>query len=187
MPALTWPAVTPGGPVRLTLPAPVTSLAPLLAAVHTAIAAHTGQHDFGVGVRSTCAAPPRRSGLSGASSTPCVRLRPGDTGPERALAHAEIPFADVVRLVRPQRTRQYPLYQVIVAVQDSPAVRLDLAGCTVDRHPRDDEPWTGTDLLIELFAEDGRLWLTRDPATVSADSMIAIAEALGATAGITGE
>ena len=179
LPALTWPAATPGGPVRLELPAPVTALAPLLAAVHTAIAEHTGQHDFGVGVpiNLRCSAETQRP-IGCLIDTVCVRLRPGDTGPERALAHAELPFAEVVRLLRPGRTGHHPLYQVIVAVQDSPLPRLDLPGCTVALDARDDEPWTQTDLLIELFTADRRLCLTRAPASVSADLMEAIAQSI---------
>ena len=132
----------------------------LLEAVSRAVSAHTGQDDFGVGVpvsrRSTEAL---QRPVSCLIDTVCVRLRrtadpdsgtkgtAGATGSRTdgtahavagALANADLSFAEVVRVVRPARSRRHPLYQVIAAVQDSPAPVLEVAGCGTRIREQDD-------------------------------------------------
>lgn len=181
LPELTWSTPTPGGPAWVEFPAPAAGLGTLLSAVHAAIAEHTGHTDFGVGVPVTHRGSAEMQRPVGCLiDTVCVRLRPGDTEPTRALANADVPFADVVRLLRPRRTGRHPLYQVIVAVQDFPSARLELPGCATEPHPRGDAAWSQTELVIELFADDGFLRVTRDPARVPAATMTAIAESVRA-------
>lgn len=181
IPELTWPAPTPDGPTWLDFPAPAATLGTLLPAVHQAIAEHTGQTDFGVGVPITRRGSAETQRPVGCLiDTVCVRLRPDASSPERALAHADLPFADVVRLLRPKRTGRHPLYQVIVAVQDFPAPSLALPGCTTEHHPHGDAAWSQTELVVELYPAENRLRVTRDPATVSAATMTAIAEMIRA-------
>jgi len=151
-------------------------LSVLLAAVGSALVEHTGQTDFGVGVAVT-----KRSGealerpVGCLVDTVCVRLT--STGlaetaaaAHAALANADVPFAEVARLAGGRRTSRHPLYQVITAVQDSPAPVLRLDGCEVARHDAHDLAWPMAELLVELFAAPGTpavLRVSRDPARVA--------------------
>ncbi len=148
----------------------------LVEAVAEALAVAVGWDDFGVGV------PVTRRGTE-ALELPvgclidmvCVRVggRPAGEAVTRALAHADLPYAEVARL---RRSRD-PLYRVIAAVQDSPEPRLELPGCEVTWH---DEPTAPlAELQVELIAPVGgaaKLRVTRDPGRVDAAVMAVVGE-----------
>lgn len=172
----------------------------LLEAVSRAVSAHTGQDDFGVGVpvsRRSTEALQRPVGCL--IDTVCVRLRrtadpdsgtkgtAGATGSRTdgtahavagALANADLSFAEVVRVVRPARSRRHPLYQVIAAVQDSPAPVLEVAGCGTRIREQDDVAWPQAELLVQLFntpGERARLRVSRDLSAVGFAAFSAMA------------
>lgn len=166
----------------------VSLLTVLLDGVFQAVSAHTGQDDFGVGVpvsmRSTEAL---QRPIGCLIDTVCVRLRRADdslmataAAVTRALANSDVPFSEVVRAVRPARTGRHPLYQVIVAVQDSPAPLLGLVGCRTEiRRQEDDAPWQQAELVVQLFTEPGtppRLCISHDPAMVDWTTFSGIAQ-----------
>ncbi|HEV2345831.1 MAG TPA: amino acid adenylation domain-containing protein [Actinocrinis sp.] len=164
----------------------VSLLTVLLDGVSRAVSAHTGQDDFGVGVpvsmRSTEAL---QRPIGCLIDTVCVRLRRANdslaataAAVTRALANSDVPFSEVVRVVRPARTGRHPLYQVIVAVQDSPAPLLGLVGCRTEVRWQEDVPWPQAELVVQLFAEPGtpaRLRISRDPAMVGRTTFSGIA------------
>lgn len=150
-----------------------TLLSVLLTAVRDAVCRQTGQDDFGVGVPVTQRGTDELQRPIGCLiDTVCVRLRgAGDVreAVEAAIANADLPFAEVVRLLRPKRTGRHPLYQVIAAVQDSPLSRLALAGCWAEPLPDTEVLWPDAELVVELFTAAGapaRLRISRDPARV---------------------
>jgi amino acid adenylation domain-containing protein len=141
----------------------VTLLTILLAGVYEAVSAQIGQQDFGVGVPiSTRGTEALQQPIGCLVDTVCVRLRPADGNPAAvgpavagAMANADLPFAQVVQLLRPPRTGRHPLYQVMVALQDSPAPELELPECQTEVRPRNDVPWRNAELVIELFTAAG--------------------------------
>lgn len=150
-----------------------TLLTVLLDAVREAVRRQTGQDDFGVGVPVTQRGTSELQRPIGCLiDTVCVRLRGADDvreAVEAAIANADLPFAEVVRLLRPKRTGRHPLYQVIAAVQDSPLPCLDLTGCRAEPLPNTDVLWPDAELVVELFSAAGapaRLRISRDPARV---------------------
>ncbi|MFI9815095.1 AMP-binding protein [Saccharothrix variisporea] len=158
-------------------------LAVLVDAVARAVAAHTGQVDFGIGVpvtqRSTEALELPVGCLI---DTVCVRVGPGRSAAEAvagALAHADLPFAEVARLHGPVRTGRHPRYQVIAAVQDAPEPVLDLPGCHVEWHDEPTPPLA--ELQVELVAPAGgaaRLRVSRDAGRVAAEVVSAVSAAV---------
>jgi len=157
-------------------------LAVLLAAVASTLAEHTGQADFGIGVPVTRRGTDLLQRPVGCLvDTVCVRLRPTvDILPRtavavrEALANADVPFAEVARSAGGCRTGRHPLYQVIVAVQDSPTPVLRLGGCRVEPRDGHDLGWPMAELLVELLAAPGApagLRVSRDPARVDADTV----------------
>jgi len=158
-------------------------LSVLLAAVGSALVEHTGQTDFGVGVAVTRRATESLERPVGCLvDTVCVRLRSTDlsetaTAVHEALANADVPFAEVARLAGGRRTGRHPLYQAIVAVQDSPVPVLRLGGCRVDRHDAHDLAWPMAELLVELYAAPGVpavVRVSRDPARVAEATVRAV-------------
>ncbi|MDQ1739909.1 MAG: hypothetical protein QOE53_1561, partial [Pseudonocardiales bacterium] len=150
-----------------------TLLTVLLGAVQEAVRRQTGQDDFGVGVPVTQRGTHELQRPIGCLiDTVCVRLRGGDDvreAVEAAIANADLPFAEVVRILRPKRTGRHPLYQVIAAVQDSPLPCLELTGCRAEPLPSTDVLWPDAELVVELFTAAGappRLRISRDPARV---------------------
>lgn len=150
-----------------------TLLTVLLTAVREAVRRQTGQDDFGVGVPVTQRGTDELQRPIGCLiDTVCVRLRGADDvreAVEAAIANADLPFAEVVRLLRPKRTGRHPLYQVIAAVQDSPLPSLALAGCRAEPLPDTEVLWPDAELVVELFTAAGapaRLRISRDPARV---------------------
>ncbi len=205
IPPIVWPAAAPGaddvGPRAVEYPVGNEALAAmvqgarrqgsglltvLLEAVSRTVSAHTGQADFGVGVpvdrRST---QELQRPVGCLIDTVCVRLR--ETGDPLAgtaeavagaLANADLSFSEVVREARPARTGRHPLYQVIAAVQDSPAPLLELTGCRTSVLGQDDVPWPQAELMVELFTPPGgpaRLRVSRDPAVVGQETFSAVA------------
>ena len=83
-----------------------------------------------------------------------------------ALANSDVSFADVVRLSKPARSARHPLYQMIVAVQDSPPPDLRLSDCDTRIGERDEIPWTRAEFVVELFVAPARLRFTHDPAVL---------------------
>ncbi|MGH3877970.1 MAG: amino acid adenylation domain-containing protein [Actinophytocola sp.] len=163
-----------------------TVLAVLLDAVGRALFDATANDDVGVGVPvSLRVTEPLQRPVGCLVDTVCVRLHRERHGPRTAAAaaavamtHADLPFAEVVRLARPPRTGRHPLYQVIAAVQDSPAPCLRLPGVTVHQDAKDDLPWTDIELVVELFCGDGeapRLRVSRDPRVVDLATLRAVA------------
>ncbi|WP_436498693.1 amino acid adenylation domain-containing protein [Actinokineospora sp. HUAS TT18] len=179
LPELAWPEGDMDGPDFVEVPAPAASLSLLLTAAHAAIAGTTGQDRFGVGVPVNHRGSVRAQRVIGCLiDMVCVPLRAGQTDPSAALANADLPFAEVVRLVRPRRTGRHPLYQAIVALQDSPLPALRLDGCVVGLDPRPPASWSHTELVVELFTHERRLRVTRDPGRVSAATMRGVARTL---------
>lgn len=204
MPDVTWPPPTDAqddGARSIEYPLPddllreisrqatyrgVSLLTVLLDSVAHAVAAHTGQRDFGVGIpvsRRSSEALQRPIGCL--IDTVCVRLRPGESAADTAeavggaLANADLSFADVVQALRPPRTGRNPLYQVIAALQDSPFPRLSLEGCRTQLRRRHEVQWSQAELRVELFATPGvPAWLrvSRDPARVSGATLDAVTQ-----------
>jgi acyl carrier protein len=190
LPPMNWPAPGRAGVLPRVVEHPVelaaidesaranetSRLAVLLAAVAEAIVAGTGQVDFGVGV------PVNRRGTEELQrpigcliDTVCVRVG-ADTSVKRAvrdaLANGDVSFPEVVRLAKPARSARHPLYQVIVAVQDSPRPELRLSGCDTRIGRQDEIPWTRAEFVVELFVTDdgpARLRFTHDPAVLADD------------------
>ncbi|MEU7530183.1 AMP-binding protein [Saccharothrix sp. NPDC042600] len=164
-------------------------LAVLVDAVARAVAGHTGQAEFGIGVPVTQRSTEELELPVGCLiDTVCVRVGPGRSAAESvagALAHADLPFAEVARLHGPVRTGRHPRYQVIAAVQDSPEPVLDLPGCAVRWHDEPSPPLA--ELQVELVAPAGgraRVRVSRDPERVGMDVVSAVSAAvLGAVAG----
>ncbi|HCU50845.1 MAG TPA: hypothetical protein DGG94_13775, partial [Micromonosporaceae bacterium] len=145
----------------------VTRFVVLLALCANSLAEITGQDDFAVGVPVA-----QRNGrdldrvVGCHINIVCVRLRGaalrGDTGAVKATGHAvarafaaqDVPFAEVLELVKPRRTERPPLYQVLFALQDNAEPRLDLAGART-RFLR--QPYL--ELPLELHAE---IWPSAD-------------------------
>lgn len=186
LPAMNWPAPGRAGELPRVVEHPValagidesaraketSRLAVLLAAVSEAVTACTGRSDFGVGV------PVNRRGTEELQrpigcliDTVCVRVGADPKLAVRdALANSDVSFAEVVRLSKPARSARHPLYQVIVAVQDSPAPALRLSGCDTRIGRQHEIPWTRTEFVVELFVTDGaRLRFTHDPAVLGDD------------------
>lgn len=205
MPSMTWPlAPDPGdheprsaqylltedelaGIARQARRRGVTLLTLLLEGVSEAIYACTGQDDFGVGVPvSSRGSETLQRPIGCLIDMVCVRLRraePAPAGPAAAvsgaLANSDLPFAEVVRALAPPRINRHPLYQVIVAVQDSPAPLLSLVGCRTEIHGQPDLPWPNAELVVELFTAPGRpfrLLVSRDPAALDAKTFTGIAD-----------
>jgi amino acid adenylation domain-containing protein len=165
----------------------VTLLTILLDGVYQAVSAHTGQDDFGVGVPvSIRGTEPLQRPIGCLIDTVCVRLR---WAPDRlaataaavtgALANADVPFAEVVRLVRPHRTGRHPIYQVIAAIQDSPVPLLKLTDCRTEIRQPQHIPWPDAELVLELFTAPGapaRLRVSRNPAVVDWQTLSSVAE-----------
>jgi amino acid adenylation domain-containing protein len=165
-----------------------TTLAIVLDAVGRGLFAHTvGDDDIGVGVPvSLRGTEVLQRPVGCLVDTVCVRLR--RAGHSRvtttaatagAMANVDLPFAEVVRVARPPRVRRHPLYQVIAAVQDSPAPVLRLAGARTELHRKDDLPWSDIELVVELCCAPGdppRLRVTRDPTVVDMATFTALAE-----------
>ncbi|MFF5056675.1 amino acid adenylation domain-containing protein [Micromonospora sp. NPDC000663] len=123
----------------------VTRFTVLLATYAAALQAVTGQADFGLGVPVS-----RRDGTVLADTigclidVVCLRARPVRGGWRTLIEHARdslrdalamqgVSFPEVVRLVNPRRTLRDPLYQVMLAYQDSPRLPLQLSGCDTGR------------------------------------------------------
>lgn len=167
-------------------------LTALVTAVWEALSDHTGQRDFAVGVpvnlRSTQELQRPVGCLINSVS---VRPRPasGD-GPAGireavaravagALANADLPFADVLRTVRPRRSRRHPVFQVVAAVQDSPAAELTLPGCRTEADAAVEPGGPQAELTVELVTPPGgatRLRVSRDPSAVGHATLCAVAE-----------
>jgi mycobactin peptide synthetase MbtE len=161
-------------------------LAVLLDEVFRTVSGRTGQTDLGIGVpvslRSTEALQTQVGCLI---NTVCVPLRnPGPGGVAAALAdalaHADLPFPEVVQAVRPPRTGRHPLYQVITAVQDSPEPMLGLSGCRTVLGDHDVFAWPAVELLVELLPnrQSPGLRVTRTPGALGHTALVAIADAL---------
>lgn len=184
------------GIARLARRRGVTLLTLLVEGMSEAIYAYTGQDDFGVGVpaSSRCAQALQRP-IGCLIDTVCVRLRrtgPRSAGPDQpagipglasavtgALANSDLPFADVVQALRPPRSPRHPLYQVIAAVQDSPAPLLSLIRCRTEIRSRPEIAWPNAEFVIELLASPGRpfrLVATRDPAALDLKTFTSIAD-----------
>lgn len=120
---------------------------PLLAGYAAALAEVTGQDDFGVGVPLVRRPGPRSmAAISCLVDVLCLRV-PGVSASagvttltdlskaarpvvESAFVHQDVAFADVVHAVGPPRTGRNPLYQTMLAVQNTMSQNLVLAGCT---------------------------------------------------------
>lgn len=175
-------------------------LSALVVAVWSAVSAHTGQDDFAVGVPVTLRSTRELQRPVGCLiDTVCVRPRPeppGAEGPQDprdavaravrgALANADLPFAEVVRAARPARGSRHPLFQVMAAVQDSPAARLELAGCRTVPDDRIEASAAMAELTVELLTAPEaplRLRISRDPQAVGPGALAALAE--GVLAGL---
>lgn len=138
-------------------------VAVLLHEVAEVLGAVIGQEDFGIGVPVSQRLGQAADQVVGCLiDTICVRARPGHpdgasasvAALSAAIAHSELPFAEVVRAcgVQPVGGRT-PLYQAMVAVQDAPEPVLTLPGVVV----RPEIPITGappvTGLSVELVPE----------------------------------
>ncbi|MFE4262813.1 amino acid adenylation domain-containing protein [Streptomyces sp. NPDC056883] len=70
-----------------------------------------------------------------------------------AFAHQDVPFEHVVNAINPERSAaQHPLFQVLLAMQNNTAVRLDLPGLTTDVTLGDTDV-AKFDLTLELFEQ----------------------------------
>ncbi|HEU4885339.1 MAG TPA: amino acid adenylation domain-containing protein, partial [Longimicrobium sp.] len=75
-----------------------------------------------------------------------------------AQHHQDIPFEQVVELVRPARSLAYtPLFQVMFAWQNATAGALELPGLTVGAAGVADADTAQFDLSLELWEDDGRI------------------------------
>lgn len=176
-------------------------LTALVTSVWSAVSAHTGQEDFAVGVPVNLRSTRELQRPVGCLiDTVCVRPRPGPGDAEGpagvwqavqravhgALANADLPIAEVVRLARPTRDRRHPLFQVMAVVQDSPVPRLELAGCRTTAAEDLDSPAAMAELTVELLAAPQtpvRLRLSRDPERVDHRTLAAVAD--GVLAGLS--
>lgn len=177
----------PAGIVEEASRSGTTAVAVLLDAVGRALFAHTVADDVGVGVPvSLRGTDLLRQPIGCLVDMVCVRLRRTGHGlsataaaTASAMAHADLPFAEVVRVARLPRTGRHPVYQVIAAVQDSPAPVLRLIGTDAQRHLKDDPPWPDMELVVELFCAPGdppRLRVSRDPAVVDRATFTAVTD-----------
>jgi mycobactin peptide synthetase MbtE len=170
----------------------VTPFTVLLGACGAALRAVTGQADFGLGVPIS-----RRDGkmltetIGCLIDAVCLRVRPVSGGwrpliesardsLRDALAMQEIPFTEVVRLVKPQRTSRDPLYQAMLVYQDNPRAILNLSGCRTGVY-RLTPAHATSEIVIELWPQqEGSLAVDvtfqRDlvPDRVAADFMEAL-------------
>ncbi|WP_309110864.1 AMP-binding protein [Saccharothrix sp.] len=155
----------------------------LVDVVARAVAECTGQAEFGIGVPVTQRSTEELELPVGCLiDTVCVRVGPGRStaaSVAAALAHGDLPFAEVARLHGPVRTGRHPRYQVIAAVQDSPEPVLVLPGCVVEWH---DEPTVPlAELQVELVAAAGgraRLRVSRDVERVGMETVSAVSAAV---------
>jgi non-ribosomal peptide synthetase component F len=156
-------------------------LAVLLCELGRTMVEVTGQEDFGVGVPVTLRSAEGCERIVGCLiNTVCVRLPPAGSDSATAaavasaLANADLPFGDVVRLARRRQTGRNPLYQMMVAVQDAPEPDLRLGAATVHRLVLDGELPPPVELVVELLAATGSRVRVRadgrrvDPATAQA-------------------
>ncbi|MFJ4526694.1 amino acid adenylation domain-containing protein, partial [Streptomyces sp. NPDC088810] len=70
-----------------------------------------------------------------------------------AFAHQDVPFEHLVNVLNPERsTAQHPLFQVLLAMQNTASVRMDLPGLTADVSLGDTDV-AKFDLTLELFEQ----------------------------------
>jgi hypothetical protein len=135
--------VPPDALTRLARTHALTPFAMVAAAYAEAVAAVTGQHDFGIGVPVAQRDTPSAVDAVGCLlATLCLRMPAGTGDPvatavaaapgvASAFAAQDVPFDEVVRLVNPARSDRHPLFQVMLVLQDTEPTRLDLPGCRV--------------------------------------------------------
>jgi non-ribosomal peptide synthetase component F len=164
-------------------------LAVLLCALSASLPAIMGEDDFGVGVPVTRRVDEQTSSLVGCLiDTVCVRLGPvSRTSPREAaravreaLAHSDLPFAEVVQACGAQGTHHAsPLFQVLAAVQEAPDPLLCLPGLEVRaRRFRTGAP-PPAPLAVEVLLGDAPcLRVSADPARVRAGLAEEVAAAL---------
>lgn len=149
----------------------------------------TGQNDFGIGVPVSLRLGGEAETVVGCLiDTVCVRVRPGHPGGLRhtieavdtALAHAELPFNQVVRATgRRLMGHLPPLYQVMVAVQESTEPLLSLPGAQASRTVLTTGAPPPTGLSVELFlGPDPELRVGADPRLSRVDLARAVADRL---------
>jgi hypothetical protein len=145
----------------------------LLAQFAAAVAELTGQQDFGIGVPVAHRDRPELDHVVGCHiDMMCLRMRGAalnadphavaETGRivRQALSAQDVPFADQVALAGPQAPDRPALFQILFALQDNKAPRLDMTGARSRFHRQH-----YLDLPLELHTEfwpndDGGLWMT---------------------------
>ncbi|HEX8362676.1 MAG TPA: amino acid adenylation domain-containing protein, partial [Longimicrobium sp.] len=141
----------------------------LMAAWATVLARLSGQDDVVIGTPTANRGRPETEGLIGFFvNTLALRLDLAGEPTvaellarvkERALsaqAHQDIPFEQVVELVRPARTRAHsPLFQVLFAWQNAPMGSLELPGLTLEAGEATSRTTAKFDLSLILQEEDG--------------------------------
>ncbi|HYH79229.1 MAG TPA: condensation domain-containing protein, partial [Longimicrobium sp.] len=98
-----------------------------------------------------------RVDLSGSPSVADVleRVKAGALG---AQQNQDIPFEQVVELMRPVRSRAYtPLFQVMFTLQNAPGGSLELPGLTLAPVGRSGDATAKFDLSLTLAERDGRI------------------------------
>jgi hypothetical protein len=145
----------------------------LLAQFAAAVAELTGQRDFGIGVPVAHRDRPGLDHVVGCHiDMTCLRMRDAalNTDPSgvaetgrivrQALSAQDVPFSDQVALAGPQAPDRPALFQILFALQDNKAPRLDITGARSRFHRQH-----YLDLPLELHTElwptdDGGLWMT---------------------------
>ena len=125
----------------------VTLFMTLMAAFKVLLFRYTGQTDISVGTpianrtdardRAADRLLRQYAGACAAGLTPRSRSVSSCTGVRTtsldAYTHQDMPFDKLVELLRPQRSLDHsPLFQVVLALQNSPAERLDLAATRIE-------------------------------------------------------
>lgn len=144
-----------------------TRFSAMLGTYATAIARVTGQRDFAIGVPVAKRSHPAVDrAVTCLIDTVCIRLQPDPAARPAefvaatsravrgALAAQELPFASVVRLLKPRRNDRHPLYQAMFAFQDNRWPRLDFPGCSASFF-RPDPPHAVAELLAEAQLTSG--------------------------------
>jgi hypothetical protein len=144
----------------------VTPFTVWLAAFAAAVRAVTGQSDFGVGVPVSAREGTALTEAVGCFiDVMCLHLRPAaddwqrlvdDTGDvvRTGLSMRAVPLTEVVRVVNPPRTGRDPLYQIMLAYQDSPRGSLTLPDVRVE--PLKISPVQATsEVVTELWPTHG--------------------------------
>ncbi|GIF96871.1 non-ribosomal peptide synthetase [Catellatospora citrea] len=160
----------------------------LVASYGRALGAATGATDFGVGVPVA-----QRTGdlvdraIGCLINMICLRIRPTTWDAEYAaeladtIMHAmqaDVPFAEVVQILKPPRSSRPPLYQTLFTYQDTVPAHLDLAGTTTTALAVA-HLGIPTELLVEVWPDHGglRYVFTAQADAVSQDQFLQIVAA----------